>query len=378
MRPPTGSSSQASGSALSSASSSPLTAIRIAWKARLAGCPRPKRSDGRHRGLDRRDQLAGRLDRAAADDLARHRAGAALLAELAQHARDPLLGPLVDDLGGRQLLLGVHAHVERRVVGVGEAALPVVHLHRGHAEVEDDAVGPHALAAQPLQRGREVRAQEAGPRRRLGGELAPALLAGGVAVDRDQLALGAQALGDQPRVAARAEGAVEEGLAGLRVEDLDQLGGQYGLVVGGHIAQCSPLRLLYPPRSCRRRAYLSPRFPSPGSSSRRSPRRPRHGLLGVGLDSGQRSAFQISKQSRIPSEHAAAGRGRRARPAAWGRGHAPGRVQVLVEGVAEEVAAHLAPVGRERVGSAQDLGAEALVALGRKHPDAGVEPRQRE
>ena len=36
--------SQASGSASSSASSSPLTAIRIAWKVRLAGWPPPKRA----------------------------------------------------------------------------------------------------------------------------------------------------------------------------------------------------------------------------------------------------------------------------------------------------------------------------------------------
>ena len=46
MRPPSVRIAQASGRARSSASSSPLTAIRIAWKVRLAGWPRPKRSDG--------------------------------------------------------------------------------------------------------------------------------------------------------------------------------------------------------------------------------------------------------------------------------------------------------------------------------------------
>ena len=43
-RPPGRSACQASGSASSSWSSSPLTAIRIAWKERLAGCPPPKRA----------------------------------------------------------------------------------------------------------------------------------------------------------------------------------------------------------------------------------------------------------------------------------------------------------------------------------------------
>src|SRR5215211_7570090 len=44
-RPPTFSCDQATGSASLSASSSPLTAIRIAWKLRLAGWPAPKRAE---------------------------------------------------------------------------------------------------------------------------------------------------------------------------------------------------------------------------------------------------------------------------------------------------------------------------------------------
>ena len=46
---------------------------------------------------------------------------------------------------------------------------------------------------------------------------------------------GADALGDQAGVAAAAEGAVDEGLAGLGVEDVDQLGRQYGFVFLRHI-----------------------------------------------------------------------------------------------------------------------------------------------
>src|SRR5699024_11991046 len=43
---------------------------------------------------------------------------------------------------------GIHAHVQRRVLGVGEAAVDLIQLHRGDTEVEQDAL--HApLAAVP-------------------------------------------------------------------------------------------------------------------------------------------------------------------------------------------------------------------------------------
>ena len=41
----------------------------------------------------------------------------------------------------------VHAHVERRVEAEAEAARGVVELRRGHAEVEQDAVGPRRSPA---------------------------------------------------------------------------------------------------------------------------------------------------------------------------------------------------------------------------------------
>ena len=97
------------------------------------------------------------------------------------------------------------------------------------------AVGPHALATQAFERGDEVGAQEARARGRVGGELAPALLGGRVAIDGDQLALRADALGDQASVAAAAEGAVDEDLARARIEDVDQLGREYGFVFYGHV-----------------------------------------------------------------------------------------------------------------------------------------------
>ena len=154
MRPPIFVTLQASGSASSSWVSSPLTAIRMAWKVRLAGWPPAKRAGA---GIAAAiASLSSKvvvelLAAAAADDLARDPVREALLAVLAQRARDPAAVPRVDDLERRELLARVHAHVERGVVGVREAALAVVDLHRAHAEVHVDEVGAHALLDQLLQ-----------------------------------------------------------------------------------------------------------------------------------------------------------------------------------------------------------------------------------
>jgi hypothetical protein len=49
------------------------------------------------------------------------------------------------------------------------------------------------------------------------------------------LALGPDPFGNQAGVTATAEGAVDEGLARLGVEDIDQLCRENGLMFGGHI-----------------------------------------------------------------------------------------------------------------------------------------------
>ncbi len=71
----------------------------------------------------------------------------------------------------------------------------------------------------------------------LGGELGERLLGQRVAVDRDQRAGRAEAVGDEARVAAGAERAVDRDLAGLRVERLDQLRGQDRDVDAWHVKQ---------------------------------------------------------------------------------------------------------------------------------------------
>ena len=66
---------------------------------------------------------------------------------------------------------------------------------------------------------------------------ANALLGERVAVDADQQAGRAEAVGDQARVAAGAERAVDGDLARLRVERLDQLAGQDRDVRARHVKQ---------------------------------------------------------------------------------------------------------------------------------------------
>jgi hypothetical protein len=61
-------------------------------------------------------------------------------AEFTQDARQRLLVVGVDDLGGRQLCVRIHPHVQRGVCRVGETALGAVKLHRRNAEVEQDSV----------------------------------------------------------------------------------------------------------------------------------------------------------------------------------------------------------------------------------------------
>ena len=73
----------------------------------------------------------------------------------------------------------------------------------------------------------------------LGGEGLEVLLGDGVAVDRDQRAGRAEALGDEAGVAAGAERAVDGDLAGLRVERLDQLAREDRDMGGGHVIRDS-------------------------------------------------------------------------------------------------------------------------------------------
>ena len=80
-----------------------------------------------------------------------------------------------------------------------------------------------------------VAADEACRARGLLGEVREPLLGLRVAVDADELAAGAEPVGDEAGVAARAERAVDRGLARGGVERLDQLAGEDGDVQSWHV-----------------------------------------------------------------------------------------------------------------------------------------------
>src|SRR5262249_16805230 len=138
MRPPTASASTAAGRARSSASSSPFTSMRSAWKGRLAGCPPLRRAGGGGAG-------GGGTGPGGGGPFPHHGVGylpgELLLAVVAQHLAQPGRRIGVEDLRGRQRLALVHPHVERGVVGVGESPLRLVELRRRHPEVEKETVG---------------------------------------------------------------------------------------------------------------------------------------------------------------------------------------------------------------------------------------------
>src|SRR5438876_8492836 len=95
----------------------------------------------RDRGTDDVDEIAGPLDRlllAAPDDRPRDLLRIALLAVAAEDRDQLALRSVVHEVARGKLGGRVHAHVERRVNSVGEAALGPVELHARDAEVEQD------------------------------------------------------------------------------------------------------------------------------------------------------------------------------------------------------------------------------------------------
>src|SRR5437879_2143636 len=123
----------------------------------------------------------------------------ALLAVLTQQPGEPALVPLGDDLACGDRQARIHAHVQRRVVRVGEAALARVELHRGHSEVEGRDVGLEALSEEQIERLRVAGADEAQRAWQRGREVEQPPLGERVAVYRDERARSAKARGEQAR-----------------------------------------------------------------------------------------------------------------------------------------------------------------------------------
>ena len=143
-RPPGFSARSAANSAWASSPSSSLTKMRSAWKTRVAGwilsfVARPMtRLDQRRRG---RACVANGRFGAALLDASRDAARMPLLAEEAEDAGEVADLGAVDDIGGADARPAPCAcRADRRAEG--KAALGLVELHRGDADVEHDAVEP--------------------------------------------------------------------------------------------------------------------------------------------------------------------------------------------------------------------------------------------
>ena len=233
----------AAGTARRRTASSSLTSMRSAWKVRLAGWPPVRRAgagisaySSSTRGAEVVNGVCSRRRTTARGDLARE----LLLAVLAQDAGQ-LLGLVgVEHVGGRRALGAVHAHVEGRVLGVGEAALAHVELHRGDTEVEQDGVdGAEAELVEHLGE-LVVDGVDAGePVAEAGEPLAGQVEGGGVAVDADdpgQRAAGQHGLG----VPAEAEGGIDHDgalvLQGGREEGHDPVQEDGDVCGAGHVS----------------------------------------------------------------------------------------------------------------------------------------------
>ena len=172
-----------------------------------------------------RDRLAHELDEAGGhgpggdialgDDPLSDAAGEALIAVLAQHASEVLDRVGVQDVSRGHAGRRIHAHVERGVDRIGEAARGLVELHRGDAEVKED----------PLHRSDAEIGEHLGHRvvdgvherdaiRPCGEALPRDLQGGGVAVESDESA-GGDGVEDGGAVTAEAEGGVDEDGTGL-------------------------------------------------------------------------------------------------------------------------------------------------------------------
>ena len=249
----------------------------------------------------------------------------------------------VDDLDRRQPLLRIHAHVEGRVVGVGEASLGRVELERRDAEVHQtrSAVIPSSRSS---TRASAKFARSAGWRSQLRASSSNRSCGERIAIDATRFpsaraARRRAARGPRLRTCSRSRSRRR------RVEERDQLGGEDWYVLGraGHMNQCGHLRTDVP----RLGRPIAP-WPAP----RRS-RSAGHRFRRTSRPSGL--AFQISQVGRASRRS----RRRRRRPGVFDQ--VPGDadpacgVERLVVRARRGSDGHHPAVAAERVELGQDL-----------------------
>ena len=132
---------------------------------------------------------------------------------------------------GSARTVAAHAHVERPIEAERKAALRLIELHRGHAEVEHDAVdGGKPTAFHNRFQFRKAILDQFEAALRLRHEIGAARDRALVAIDTDDAC--SRRREDQARVAAGAEGGVDIDAAGTDTEQLDGAAAEHGNVTG--------------------------------------------------------------------------------------------------------------------------------------------------
>src|SRR4051794_20603897 len=127
----------------------------------LGGMPVAEARRSGDRGLDDVDELRRRVDRAPPQDRARDLPRVPLLAVALEYVGELSLRLLVHEPSGGERAGWIHAHVERRVRRVREAARRHVELHRRDAQIQQYDVGFDAVRREPLQDEGELAAEQA-------------------------------------------------------------------------------------------------------------------------------------------------------------------------------------------------------------------------
>ncbi len=198
--------------------------MRSAWNTRRAGLPAAKRAGVGIRRLMISTSSHVVLDRLLLprrDDAARDRLRVPLLAVAPEDVGQCIRTQCVDEVCRRDLEFRVHAHVERRIVGIGEAPLAPVELHGGDTQVHEDHVGRRFLTRG--QNAGEVALVELAFAGRGAGDVAEEVGDAGITIDGDENTRRAESSRDRLGVASGPEGTVDGDLALSWAQQIDRL-----------------------------------------------------------------------------------------------------------------------------------------------------------
>jgi hypothetical protein len=192
------------------------------------------------------------------DDRLRDAAREPLFAELRDHLLQLPLVRMRHEIRGRRAMRGVHAHVERTVLGEAETARRIVELRRGDAEVEQHAAHRSAACMRCDHRAepREIGADEFEP----GFAREGSTTRGdgiGIPVEGEHGAVGADGLEQASRMSPASERAIDIQTTRRRSERFEHLVDKHRLV---------PIRVLHAITPCTFRR--SPRRTGPARAPR--------------------------------------------------------------------------------------------------------------